>query len=551
MNSRSMASISLLGNPSETTHGTGLAPNQLDGLHRLSPFGKLLFAHDGQICGPWRLTGAAETGGAGWTQNYGYDVLGNRWVTTNTNLPTLSLETPVASTAYSSTVPNRLAGWSYDLNGNVMQAGGTARNFTYDAENRQVTANLNGAVSNYSYDGNGLRVSKVAGGQTTTYVYDAWGNLGAEYSTVIEASACGTPTCYVAADHLGSTRMLMDSAGSSTVRRYDYLPFGQEILVQSGVATRTVAQGYLATADDTEPKFTGQQRDADTGLDWFQVRHMSGAAGRFQSVDPGNAGANAGDPQTWNGYSYVGNNPLSFTDPSGESWWSTLLGIGLDVAGFFTGGSSTVLGTILMTGGTIAAGTGTAGHIIDALAGAANVGVYGGGGTGGGNTGGVYGGGSSGSVVFNVIQVQASAPSLPMAYGIVTWDVARAYLMQSGAMARIIKKLEASKTVYHIVLNKGETDDFESEINTIRWDPTAALKCTTGGTMSPALALGHELAHALGPLSPWSYAPGGYDTLEERRVIQGPERAAARSLGECTRNNHRGEIFHVPSPVSR
>ena len=301
-----------------------------------------------------RLTGAAETGGAGWTQNYGYDVLGNRWVTTNTNLPTLSLETPVASTAYSSTVPNRLAGWSYELNGNVMQAGGTARNFTYDAENRQVTANLNGAVSNYSYDGNGLRVSKVAGGQTTTYVYDAWGNLGAEYSTVIEASACGTPTCYVTADHLGSTRMLMDSAGSSTVRRYDYLPFGQEILVQSGVATRTVAQGYLATADDTDPKFTGQQRDADTGLDWFQVRHMSGTAGRFQSVDPENAGANAGDPQTWNGYSYVGNNPLSFTDPSGKCWWCTLLGIGLDVAGIFTGGLGVIAGTAVEAAGTTA-----------------------------------------------------------------------------------------------------------------------------------------------------------------------------------------------------
>ena len=65
------------------------------------------------------------------------------------------------------------------------------------------------------------------------------------------------------------------------------------------------------------PRCTGQDRDQETSLDWFQVRSMSGAAGRFQSVDPGNAGADAGDPQTWNGYSYVGNNPMSFTDPSG------------------------------------------------------------------------------------------------------------------------------------------------------------------------------------------------------------------------------------------
>ncbi len=75
--------------------------------------------------------------------------------------------------------------------------------------------------------------------------------------------------------------------------------------------------GYQSAADDVSPKFTGQDRDQETADDWFQVRYMDGAQGRFQSVDPGNAGANLGDPQTWNGYSYVGNNPLSYTDPSG------------------------------------------------------------------------------------------------------------------------------------------------------------------------------------------------------------------------------------------
>jgi RHS repeat-associated protein len=85
----------------------------------------------------------------------------------------------------------------------------------------------------------------------------------------------------------------------------------------------------LSAPDGVSPKFTGQDRDQETvSDDWFQVRYMDGAQGRFQSVDPGNAGANLGDPQTWNGYSYVGNNPLSYTDPSGMM---TLAGTGATV----------------------------------------------------------------------------------------------------------------------------------------------------------------------------------------------------------------------------
>jgi RHS repeat-associated protein len=97
--------------------------------------------------------------------------------------------------------------------------------------------------------------------------------------------------------------------------------------------------GYLSSADDYNPKFTGQMRDQETAMDWFNVRHMSGAQGRFQSVDPGNAGADAGDPQSWNGYSYVGNNPLSYTDPSGESFWSVLGGIFSGLGAFLATGN--------------------------------------------------------------------------------------------------------------------------------------------------------------------------------------------------------------------
>jgi RHS repeat-associated protein len=70
---------------------------------------------------------------------------------------------------------------------------------------------------------------------------------------------------------------------------------------------------------DLEQKFTGQIRDNETGMDYFNARYFTGALGRFNSSDPLNLGADATDPQTWNGYSDVRNNPLALVDPSGMS----------------------------------------------------------------------------------------------------------------------------------------------------------------------------------------------------------------------------------------
>jgi hypothetical protein len=97
-----------------------------------------------------RLTAATESGSPGWAQNYSYDVVGNRWVTANTNLPPLSLETPIAQSWYSTSSPNRINTWSYDAAGNVTQVGGMTRGFAHDAENRQASTTINGNASTYS-----------------------------------------------------------------------------------------------------------------------------------------------------------------------------------------------------------------------------------------------------------------------------------------------------------------------------------------------------------------------------------------------------------------
>jgi RHS repeat-associated protein len=62
---------------------------------------------------------------------------------------------------------------------------------------------------------------------------------------------------------------------------------------------------------------TQKERDSESGLDYFLARYYSSAQGRFTSPDEPFADQDAGDPQSWNLYSYAGNSPLFFVDQSG------------------------------------------------------------------------------------------------------------------------------------------------------------------------------------------------------------------------------------------
>jgi RHS repeat-associated protein len=63
---------------------------------------------------------------------------------------------------------------------------------------------------------------------------------------------------------------------------------------------------------------TGKERDAESGNDYFGARYYASTMGRFLSPDPqGNSYADFSNPQSWNMYAYVFNNPLKFTDPTG------------------------------------------------------------------------------------------------------------------------------------------------------------------------------------------------------------------------------------------
>ena len=104
---------------------------------------------------------------------------------------------------------------------------------------------------------------------------------------------------FIHGDHLGSTSVITDESGEE-VEKTKYYPYG---------ATREGGskEKYL---------FTGQERDAETGLYYYGARYYSPEVRRF--VQPDSVIPDIYNPQYLNRYSYVLNNPLKYVDPTGH-----------------------------------------------------------------------------------------------------------------------------------------------------------------------------------------------------------------------------------------
>ena len=303
----------------------------------------------------WENRQSTARYGNAWSESYGYDRWGNRWVSANSGYSLLFV-VPTAGDQFGAN--NRLVkqqngtllpGVPYDNAGNLIshpQMG----TMTYDGENRLVGATSGTPLrtSSYEYDGEGKRVKRTVGGDTTLYVYDAFGMLAAA-----AGAGAAAATKYLTVDHLGSTRLVTDGAGGMA-KCYDYMPFGEPLTI--GRPSCFAADGYqqYPAGDKLTLRFTGQVRDEGTGLDYFGARYLSGGMGRFTSPDPflpmiefqpESADEDAveearekfnqyiGQPQNWNRYAYAFNNPQRFIDPDGKAVPLVLYAAGTAIAG--------------------------------------------------------------------------------------------------------------------------------------------------------------------------------------------------------------------------
>ncbi len=239
---------------------------------------------------------------------YGYDEINRRTSYSGNTAPepqeTATNTTTVdASNRYTS-LNGKLI--SHDENGNQK-----INNAVWDARDRLVSLSGPGFTASFTYDVMGRRTSKTVNGQTKTYLYDGddlISETGADYTfgpgidQPLERKSSQNE--YYLSDALGSIIGLTDPTGVIKTS-YNYSPFGKK------QTTGTTSGNPFA--------FTGREDDGN-GYYFYRARYYSPDQKRFISEDP--LGFGGGDT---NLQAYVGNNPISRTDPSGEIW-APLLG---------------------------------------------------------------------------------------------------------------------------------------------------------------------------------------------------------------------------------
>ncbi len=240
-------------------------------------------------------------------ENYQYDAAGNRTAVTSNG-------TREKYKTNSLNQYNKVgtAKYSYDLNGNLVsrKGAGGKTTFDYDTENRLTRVQLpTRETISYSYDALGRMSSRTDGTETTKFLWDedqilleespahstlATYTWGRTLDEAISMQRAGRNHFFLQ-DALLSITELTDGV-ENVVERYRYRAFGEAANVSQ------VGNPFL---------FTGAFYDNRTALSNLRFRWYSSALGRFLQADP--IGISGGA----NIYSYVGNDPIRYSDPSG------------------------------------------------------------------------------------------------------------------------------------------------------------------------------------------------------------------------------------------
>jgi RHS repeat-associated protein len=254
-----------------------------------------------------------------WGNIYTYDAWGN--LSNKSKISTACSGEALNVTAGTN---NQLYGYGYDAAGNMTHDATSGWNYTYDQESR-----ITGAAGyTYTYDADGNRVEKSNGSTGTLYWYmtpgivaesDLTGNLQSEYvffdgERVARKDFPSNAVSYYFSDHLKTTDIVTDAQGNIK-NESDFYPWGGEL-------------PFVAN-DSNRYKFTGKERDSETGLDYFGARYYSNGLGRFVTPDWSTTPvpvpyADLTDPQTLNLYGYVRGLPTTKADLDGHGWWTKL-----------------------------------------------------------------------------------------------------------------------------------------------------------------------------------------------------------------------------------
>ncbi|MFL6436911.1 MAG: RHS repeat-associated core domain-containing protein [Terriglobales bacterium] len=244
-----------------------------------------------------------------WGDAYVYDGWGNLLQKNVTQGTAENLQVTAAAN-------NRLSGYSYDAAGDLLNDG-LGHTLVYNAENRIGSA----AGVTYTYDGDGNRVNKSSGKLywNASVGMIAESNLSGTFSKeyvyfngqrIARKDISNKSVHYYFSDHLQSTSIVTNATGGIE-QESDYYPWGMERVITD---TTPSANVY---------KFTGKERDSESGLDEFGARYYGSSLGRFMTPDwaakPVTVPyAHFGNPQSLNLYSYVQNNPTTVGDPDGH-----------------------------------------------------------------------------------------------------------------------------------------------------------------------------------------------------------------------------------------